>query len=304
MTDDSQTPRASNPPPPIPASYYSAGQGASKAADAPHLPPPPTTGAGGSRTRAASWYRQIPGFRTGKRWKQVVGALGYIVIIAWILQIGTNPPLGILGLLSLASVGLATNAFGVRLKLPAFNSPNRLWAGTAWAVLAGAMFVTAALADPSPGNSNLGVGTGPSESSSPVAIAPARSSPTSSSAKASVTPSPKPSTKPSQKPSPRPAPKASPRPTPTSTHKPSPPPPMFNYCGAPSNPWHYNFCAANSGTYITSPAAGICSYFNCIGNFWNGVGYVVECSDGTYSKSGGRSGVCSYHSGVLRPLWA
>jgi hypothetical protein len=30
---------------------------------------------------------------------------------------------------------------------------------------------------------------------------------------------------------------------------------------------------------------------------------VVECNDGTYSHSGGRSGTCSTHSGVMRPLW-
>jgi hypothetical protein len=31
---------------------------------------------------------------------------------------------------------------------------------------------------------------------------------------------------------------------------------------------------------------------------------VMECQDGMYSKSGGRSGSCSYHGGNLRPLLA
>jgi hypothetical protein len=80
----------------------------------------------------------------------------------------------------------------------------------------------------------------------------------------------------------------------TSTH------PAFNYCGAPANPWHYNFC---SGSLITNPAANVCSYFNCIANFSNGVGYMVQCNDGTFSMSGGRRGACSSHSGEGRSVY-
>ena len=67
------------------------------------------------------------------------------------------------------------------------------------------------------------------------------------------------------------------------------------------NPWGYNF---TSGNYIYSAPSGFCSYFACIGNFWNGVGYVMECQDGMYSKSGGIRGSCSYHGGNWRPLLA
>ena len=42
---------------------------------------------------------------------------------------------------------------------------------------------------------------------------------------------------------------------------------------------------------------GVCSYFDCIGNFSNGKGYMVECKDHTYSMSGGRKGACSDHTG-------
>jgi hypothetical protein len=73
-----------------------------------------------------------------------------------------------------------------------------------------------------------------------------------------------------------------------------------NLCGAPANPYGYNFCG---GSYIYSPAADICSYLSCIDNFWNGQGYVIQCKDGMFSKSGGRSGSCSYHSGNRRPLY-
>lgn len=73
-----------------------------------------------------------------------------------------------------------------------------------------------------------------------------------------------------------------------------------NLCGAPANPYGYNFCG---GSYIYSPAGDICSYLSCIDNFWNGQGYVIQCQDGMFSKSGGRSGSCSYHSGNRRPLY-
>lgn len=73
-------------------------------------------------------------------------------------------------------------------------------------------------------------------------------------------------------------------------------------CGAPSNPYGYNFCG--NGDYITSPAAEICSYFDCIANFSNGHGYMVECNDGTYSMSGGISGACSDHGGENRLVYS
>ncbi|MBX5449026.1 MAG: hypothetical protein IRZ24_03080, partial [Thermogemmatispora sp.] len=82
-----------------------------------------------------------------------------------------------------------------------------------------------------------------------------------------------------------------PRPTPTPTPCP----------GVNCNPWGYNF---EPGNLIYSPPPDFCLYFACISNFWNGRGYVVECSDGMYSKSGGIRGACSYHGGVWRPLYA
>ncbi len=99
-----------------------------------------------------------------------------------------------------------------------------------------------------------------------------------------ASPSPKPSLKPSAKPSPKPV--VQPKPS---------------TCGAPANPWGYNFCG---GSLINSPATAFCSYFNCIPSFWKSTnGYVVQCVDGTYSHSGGRSGACSYHGGVRRALY-
>jgi hypothetical protein len=60
---------------------------------------------------------------------------------------------------------------------------------------------------------------------------------------------------------------------------------------------------ANGGSYVYNPAADFCAYFSCIPNFPNGTGYVMECNDGMFSKSGGRSGSCSYHDGNFRPIY-
>ena len=100
-----------------------------------------------------------------------------------------------------------------------------------------------------------------------------------------------PTSAPTQQPTqPPPAPKPTPKPSPTPT------------CQAVNgNPWCYNF---NPGNLIYNPPPNFCDYFNCIASFWNGSGFVNECSDGTYSLSGGHSGDCSHHGGEWRPLYS
>lgn len=71
--------------------------------------------------------------------------------------------------------------------------------------------------------------------------------------------------------------------------------------GSPTNPWGYNFTCCQ---LIYSPPSNFCSYFACIDNFWNGVGSVIQCTDGMFSQSGGRSGSCSHHGGNGRALYA
>ena len=83
------------------------------------------------------------------------------------------------------------------------------------------------------------------------------------------------------------------------TTAPTTPPITANLCGAPANPYGYNFCG---GTPVTSPPADICSYFACIASFAGGAGYMAECNDGMYSMSGGLVGACSRHGGELRPV--
>ena len=133
----------------------------------------------------------------------------------------------------------------------------------------------------------------PTRSVAPATVAPVvTAAPTS-------TPTPTPT--PTLRPTPAPTPVPTRAPTPAPTHSATPKPATANLCGAPSNPWGYNFCG--NGAYIYSPPASFCSWFRCINNFPNGVGYVVQCSDGMFSKSGGRQGVCSYHGGYKQALF-
>jgi hypothetical protein len=109
-------------------------------------------------------------------------------------------------------------------------------------------------------------------------------------------------------PSPTPSPTDTPTPEPTQQpQQPAPPvqqpAPPLPTTGVYGNPWGYNF---TPGNYIYSPVSDFCTagYFSCIANFPNGKGYVEECNDGMYSKSGGRSGSCSDHKGDKQPLYS
>jgi hypothetical protein len=110
---------------------------------------------------------------------------------------------------------------------------------------------------------------------------------------------------PTMKPTPRLTPTPLPTPTPRPTQAPqptqAPAPTPTTPAGVNGNPWGYDF---NPGNLIYSPPADFCSYFNCIASFWSGTGFVNECNDATYSKSGGNSGDCSHHGGEWRPLYS
>src|SRR5947209_5408781 len=74
-------------------------------------------------------------------------------------------------------------------------------------------------------------------------------------------------------------------------------------CGAPPNPWGYNFCSG--GKVIASAPPDFCSYFSCIASFWRSTnGNVEQCQDGQFSHSGGVKGSCSSHGGNSRPLFS
>ncbi|MGC1212142.1 MAG: hypothetical protein WA890_12855, partial [Micromonospora sp.] len=101
------------------------------------------------------------------------------------------------------------------------------------------------------------------------------------------------------KPSPRPTSTrtGSTRPSPSTSPSPSP----GDLCGAPQNPYGYNYCG---GSYIYSPATDVCDYFDCVAEFWDGRGYMVQCNDGLHSMTGLPGGPCADHGGTRRPVYA
>jgi hypothetical protein len=201
------------------------------------------------------------------------------------------------------SAWIATSAAPVRKPVGGVWWAPGLRTGAAWklpVIAVGFLLLLAGI--------NSAVSQPPSRSASQgVAQAPPS---VSTSAKPEVVASPSAAVaSPSPHPSPSPTPQASPSPSPSPVAvatkvpaPPPPPPPPPSTCGAPANPWGYNFCGGN---LIYSPPGNFCSYFNCIASFWQYTnGYIDECADGTYSHSGGRQGACSHHGGERRPLYA
>jgi hypothetical protein len=90
-----------------------------------------------------------------------------------------------------------------------------------------------------------------------------------------------------------------PAPAPTAV---APSPAPVSTCGAPPNPWGYNFCGGN---LISSPPQDFCSVFPCVAHFWDQKkpDHVVECSDGTYAEDSRGAGSCLSHNGEMRPLY-
>ena len=125
----------------------------------------------------------------------------------------------------------------------------------------------------------------------------ANATPSRSASVAESLPSPSPSA-PAIVAAPSPSPQA-----PAPAAAPAAPPPA-DTCGAPSNPWGYNFCGR--GSLISSPPANFCGYFSpCVSTFWTATkGYVVQCGSGKWSHSGGVSGACSSNGGVARSLYS
>ncbi|WP_460521549.1 hypothetical protein [Flindersiella endophytica] len=71
-------------------------------------------------------------------------------------------------------------------------------------------------------------------------------------------------------------------------------------CDAPWNPYQYNFCG---GEYVYSPESGVCQYFRCADDFWNEHGYLVECSDGKVTRTGGYRYSCAGHGSYRRTVY-
>jgi hypothetical protein len=94
---------------------------------------------------------------------------------------------------------------------------------------------------------------------------------------------------------------ATPTATPTVTVTVTQAPGTEALCGAPANSYGFTFCGTGDG--VPAPAENACDVFECIDYFPNGRGYLVMCNDQTVSLSGGISGSCSSHNGVLRTIY-
>jgi hypothetical protein len=223
------------------------------------------------------FFTQVPGFRSGTRWKQIAAVIGYLFIAVWLLQVVANPALAVFGALVLLAVLLITNGWSLRKRIPPFSAPNLGIASIGWAGLGLALLIA------------LSLSVAAQQTSSP-------STPPKTAVQTTATPSPTPTPTPTLTPTQTPTP----TPVPTPTPAPATPVPLVNTCGAPSNPWGYNFCGGN---FITNPPSNFCAYFGCIANFSSGRGYVEECNDNLFSKSGGISGSCSHHGGNQQPLY-
>lgn len=90
----------------------------------------------------------------------------------------------------------------------------------------------------------------------------------------------------------------------TPTARPSrdapPQPAADRRCGAPANPYGYDFCG---GSRIRKPARGVCDWFDCVSGFWSGRGWLVQCRDGTISLTGGQRDTCADNRGFRRTVW-
>ncbi|MGR6317504.1 hypothetical protein Q2K19_05425 [Micromonospora soli] len=93
----------------------------------------------------------------------------------------------------------------------------------------------------------------------------------------------------------------SPTPAPPTASGGQPTPIPADRCGAPENPYGYNYCG---GDLVQEPAAGVCSYFTCVDGFWAGKGYLIVCDDGRIGMVGGPTGRCPERAGRKDPVYA
>jgi hypothetical protein len=74
--------------------------------------------------------------------------------------------------------------------------------------------------------------------------------------------------------------------------------------GVNNNPWGYDF--NRQGDYIYDQnTTNFCKYFKCASDFWNNSrnGYIVECNDEDYTRTGGYASVCDGHGGEKQALY-
>jgi hypothetical protein len=191
---------------------------------------------------AASTGRQPPGQGSPGRqlsrrrrniWKPVLLGMGCVVGAAWIVQAPQRPLLGLLGLLPLAMVVLATNPWGVRGRVPLIGSRNRVLAIGGWSLIGALLLVTeffalsgagalSGLSQSSVGN-QASLGSPPSASSAAPPPAQAALPPPA------AAPAAPPAAAPPAPPAPAPAPAKAARPAPPAAPAATPLDPVLNF---------------------------------------------------------------------------
>lgn len=168
----------------------------------------------------ASLIHQMPGFRSGRKWRQWVAIIGYACIALSIIGgiTGGNPGFTALGLEALLLVLMASNAWGLRSRIPILSSSNRLVAFGGWVGALLIMFVLLVAVSPlasQPATDTLASGssgatspvTGGQETSVPAAAAPKATQVPATATAVPATRTPVPTS--------TPVPTATPRPSPT-----------------------------------------------------------------------------------------
>jgi len=133
-------------------------------------PPAGLTG----RRRGSRGRGSATNFRSWPPWKQVLAIMVSLVGVAFVTQTPWRPALGVLGLLTLATVLLAADTWGLRSHVPLMRSGHPLLAGGAWGVIGGVLLLVAILALVGPGLSSSSPRSAPlmAPRPSPVSLAP------------------------------------------------------------------------------------------------------------------------------------
>ncbi len=127
--------------------------------------------AGGSRR--SSGRRSATNFRSWPLWKKFLAFAVSLLGVAFVAQTPWRPALGLLGMLTLATVLLAADTWGLQSRLPLLRAEHPLLAGGAWGVIGGLVMLVAILALLGPGPSSSSRGSAREMAPRPSPVAPA-----------------------------------------------------------------------------------------------------------------------------------
>ena len=146
--------------------------------------------AGGSRR--SSGRGSATNFRSWPLWKKFLAFAVSLLGVAFVAQTPWRPALGLLGMLTLATVLLAADTWGLQSRLPLLRAEHPLLAGGAWGVIGGLVMLVAivALLGPGPSSSSRGSAREMAPRPSPVAPASAPATIPATAPRVTATPTP------------------------------------------------------------------------------------------------------------------